>query len=174
MRRFMRFEKLRAAAFAAVCLPILAATLSAQVKVGIVDFQEALLATADMQKQASGLEQKYKPQQERLEELSKELQAIQAKLGGVSGADALQLQAEGQSKERDAQRLSEDLQADIDFDRNQILEGGAMRMRAVLDELRAAKGLDLLLDVSSALSFNSALELTSEATAAYDKKHPAQ
>ena len=171
----MRFDKVRAAALAALCLPVLAASLTAQVKVGVVDFQEALLATADMQKQASGLEQKYKSQQERLETLSRELQEIQIKLsGGPSEPDALRMQAEGQSKEREAQRLSEDLQADIDFDRQQILEGGAMRMRAVLDELRAAKGLDLLLDVGSALSFNASLELTSEATAAYDTKHPAQ
>ena len=46
-------------------------------------------------------------------------------------------------------------------------------MRAVLDELRASKALDLIIDVSSTISVNSALDLTADATAAYDAKHPA-
>lgn len=145
----------------------------AQAKIGVVNFQEALLATAEMQKEASKLEQKYKPDQDRLETLSQELQDIQTKLQTAQGDEALRLQQEGQEKQREAQRLTEDLQADIDFDRQQILEGGAQRMRTVVEELRATKALDLIIDVSSTLSFNSALELTTDATAAYDAKHPA-
>lgn len=169
----MRLESFRTAALAAVCVLVSASPSLAQVKIGVVDFQQALLATADMQKEASKLEQKYKPEQDRLEALSQELQGIQTKLQSVTGDEALRLQQEGSEKQREAQRLTEDLQADIDFDRQQILEGGAQRMRAVLDELRASKALDLLMDVSSTISFNSALDLTADATAAYDAKHPA-
>lgn len=169
----MRLQNYRTAALAAACVLVAAAAGRAQVKIGVVDFQQALLATADMQKQASKLEQKYKPDQDRLEALSQELQGIQAKLGSASPEDAARMQQEGAEKQREAQRLTEDLQADIDFDRQQILEGGAQRMRAVLDELRVSKGLDLILDVSNTVSFNSSLDLTAEATQAYDAKHPA-
>jgi len=169
----MRLEKVRTAALAAVCLLVSAAPGWAQAKIGVVDFQQALLATADMQKEASKLEQKYKSDQDRLEALSQELQGIQAKLASVTGDEAVRLQQEGAEKQREAQRLTEDLQADIDFDRQQILEGGAQRMREVLGELRASKSLDLIVDVSSTISFDPALDLTSDATAAYDAKHPA-
>lgn len=169
----MRLQNIRTAALAAVCVLVSAAPGLAQVKVGVVDFQQALLATADMQKEASKLEQKFKPDQDRLEALSQELQSIQAKLASASPEDAARLQLEGAEKQREAQRLTEDLQTDIDFDRQQILEGGAQRMREVLEELRASKGLDLIIDVSSTISFNSALDLTTDATAAYDAKHPA-
>jgi outer membrane protein len=169
----MRLENFRTVALAAVCLLGSAAPGLAQLKIGVVDFQEALLATAEMQKEAGKLEQKYKPDQDRLEALSQELQTIQAKLPSVQGEEALRLQQEGQEKQREAQRLTEDLQADIDFDRQQVLEGGALRMREVIGELRASKALDLIVDVSSTLSFNSALDMTADATAAYDAKHPA-
>jgi Skp family chaperone for outer membrane proteins len=169
----MRLENFRTAALAAVCLLISAAPGLAQAKIGIVDFQQALLATAEMQKEASKLEQKYKPDQDKLQALSQELQTIQTKLQSAQGEEAAKLQAEGQEKQVDAQRLTEDLQTDIDFDRQQILEGGSQRMRTVINELRASKGLDLIVDVTSTLSFNSALDLTTEATAAYDAKHPA-
>lgn len=169
----MRLKSYRTAALAAVLTLAAAAPGWAQAKIGVVDFQQALLATAEMQKEASKLEQKFKPDQDRLEALSQELQGIQSKLQSASAEDAARLQMEGQEKQREAQRLTEDLQADIDFDRQQILEGGAQRMRAVIDELRASKALDLIVDVSSTLSYNSALDITSDATAAYDAKHPA-
>ena len=169
----MRLKSFRTVALAAVCILVSSAPGLAQAKIGVVDFQQALLATADMQKEASKLEQKFKPDQDRLEALSQELQEIQTKLASASAEDSVRLQQEGAEKQRQAQRLTEDLQADIDFDRQQILEAGAQRMRAVLDELRASKALDLIVDVSSTISFNSALNLTAEATAAYDAKHPA-
>ncbi len=168
----MRFESLRTIALAAVCALAVAAPGWAQTKVGVVDFQQALLATADMQKQASGLEQKYKADQDSLQALTDELQQIQAKLQTATGEEAVRLQQEGAEKQRRAQRMTEDLQADIDFDRQAILNRGADRMRAVLNELRASKALDLLIDVSGTLSFDTALDLTSDATAAYDAKHP--
>lgn len=169
----MQVKPFRFAALAAFALS-LSAPLSAQSKIGVVDFQQALLATADMQKQAAGLEAKYKPRQEELDQLAGELQQIQQQLQSATGTQAQQLQADGARKQREAQRLSEDLQSEVDFERERILQGGAQRMREVLETLRNDQGLDLLVDVGSVISFNSALDLTSAATAAYDAAHPAQ
>ena len=69
LKKEMRFESFRAVALAAVCVLAAAAPGWAQAKIGVVDFQQALLATADMQKEASKLEQKFKPDQDRLEAL---------------------------------------------------------------------------------------------------------
>ncbi len=62
---------------AAVLSPV---TASAQLKVGIVNFQQALLGTSEMKKASNDLLVKYKPQQDQLEKLQKDLNDIQAKL----------------------------------------------------------------------------------------------
>ena len=166
----MKLKTLRLVALAALAL---AAPLAAQTKIGVVDFQQALLATADMQKQAGNLEAKFKSRQEELDRLAAELQQIQTQLQSATGQQAVQLQNDGARKQREAQRLSEDLQSEVDFERDRILQGGAQKMRDVLQKLREEKALDLIVDISSVISFNTALDLTGAATAAYDTAHPA-
>jgi outer membrane protein len=145
----------------------------AQTKVGVADFQEALLATADMQKAAAALEAKFRPRQQELEKLQTELQEIQQKLQNApQGPEAASLQSEGARKQRDAQRKSEDLQADVEYERNNVLQVGSEKMRAVMNKLAETKGLDLIVDINNTLFAKPALDLTAEATAAYNAAHP--
>jgi len=170
----MRWNHLAITLCAASALLAGADRLSAQVKIGVVDFQQALLNTADMQKQATALEAKFKPRQEALEKLTTELQQIQQQLQTASNEQAAQLQNEGARKQREAQRLGEDLQAEVEFERDAILQDGAQRMRGVIEKMRESKGLDLVVDISTTISFNPTLDLTGEATSAYDAAHPVQ
>ena len=170
----MRWNHLAITLCAAAMLLAGADRLSAQTKIGVVDFQQALLNTADMQKQATSLESKFKPRQEELEKLTTELQQIQQQLQSASEEQALQLQNEGARKQREAQRLGEDLQAEVEFERDAILQDGAQRMRAVIGKMREAKALDMIVDVSTTISYNPSLDLTADATAAYDAAHPVQ
>lgn len=153
----------------------LAAPAAAQIKVGVINTQRAVLETAEMKKAAADLEAKYKPQQQEMEKRSKELQSIQEKL---SNADKLkpeyvaELQAEGQRKQRALQRLTEDVQGDVDRERNEILQRGGQRMQQVVTKLAEEKGLDLVVDTSNTIFFKPALEITSDAIAAYDKQFP--
>lgn len=145
----------------------------AQTKIAVINFQEALLNTADMQKQSVELEAKFKGRQEEIEGLSAELAEIQNRLQTAQGAEAASLQAEGQRKQRTAQRLSEDLQSDVEFDRQNILAAGSGRMRAIVSELRLEKELDLIVEATGVLAHNALIDLTAEATQAYDARHPA-
>lgn len=144
----------------------------AQTKVAVIDFQTALLNTADMKKQSAELESKYQGRQDEIAALSTELEEIQTKLQTAQGAEAAQLQADGQRKQRTAQRLSEDLQSDVEFDRQNILSAASARMRDVVRELRMEKQLDLIVDAGGVLAHNALIDLTAEATQAYDTKHP--
>jgi len=144
----------------------------AQAKIAVADFQEALLATAQMQKAGADLEAKFRPRQTELEKLQAELEQIQQKLQNAQGPEAAGLQSEGARKQREAQRKSEDLQADVEYERNNVLQGGAVKMRAVLNKLAETKGLDLIVDVNNALFAKPALDLTAEATAAYNAANP--
>lgn len=158
---------------AALCAAALPQQAAAQTKVAVVDFQTALLNTAEMQKEAADLEAKYKPRQDEIEQLSQELQEIQTKLQAAAADQAQALQADGERKQRRAQRLSEDLQSDVEFDRQGILTAAGSRMRAVIQSLRSEKEVDLIVDIGSILAFDTAIDLTQAATAAYDAKYPA-
>jgi Skp family chaperone for outer membrane proteins len=147
--------------------------LSAQTKFGLVDFQTALLATKDMQAEAGKLEVEFKPQQDELAKLTDDMQGLQQRL--VAATDPTQqgeLQAQGARMQTRFDRMRQDMQSAIDFRRETILQKGAGRMREILEKLRVEKGLDAVIDTSSIYVYNPTMELTAEATAAYDAAHP--
>jgi outer membrane protein len=84
------------------------------------------------------------------------------------------LTAQGQRKQRELQRMSDDLQADVTADRNVILTQSSRKMQEVVKKLADEKGLDVVVDIQSTVFFKSALDITAEAVAAYDKAYPAK
>jgi outer membrane protein len=162
----------------AVCLVLVfaAAAAFAQSKVGVINLQRAVLETAEIKKASVDLEAKFKPRQQEMEKVQKELQAIQEKLQTNAGKLTPQAQAdlniEGQRKQRELQRLGEDLQQDVDRERNEILSSSGQKMQQVVKQLSEAKGIDIVVDVTNTVYFKPALELTAEAIAAYDKAYP--
>jgi outer membrane protein len=154
---------------------LLAGAASAQVKIGIVDAQGALAATAEVKKAQADLEAKFKKRNADYQQLQKELQAIQAQL---SLGDKLTPQAQNDlsvqstRKQRELQRVGEDLQADVDRESNDILTKTSQKLRQVISKLAADKGLDVVLDVADTVFFKPALDITKEATAAYDLANP--
>jgi len=168
---------LRAAVAAAVLLHA-AVVATAQTTVGVINLQKAVLDTAEIKKASAALEAKYKPRQAAMEKLRKELDDLQQKLQTLAGKLTQQAEAEMtmqmQRKQRDWQRLGEDLQADVDGERNDILSQSTQRMQEVVRKIAEAKGLDVVVDVTNTVFFKPALEITAEATAAYDKAHPAK
>ena len=147
----------------------------AQTKVAIINTQAALSDTAELKKAQTDLEAKYKGRQEQMAKLQKELDTInqQLSLGEKLTPQAqADLNTQGQRKSRDLQRLSEDLQADVDRERTEVIQKTSERMRDVVAKLAEEKGLDAVIDSSNTLYFKPALDLTKEATAAYDKAYP--
>jgi outer membrane protein len=155
-----------------------AAGASAQSKVAVVNFQKAILDTAEIKKAQNELQAKYKKRQDDLEKVTRELNDIQQQLQGSSGKLSAQgqadLEARGQRKQREAQRLQDDLQADVDADRNAVLQKSAQAMSDVVKKLAEEKGIDLVVDSGNAVFFKPTLDITADATAAYDKAHPAK
>ncbi len=153
-------------------------TASAQVKVAIINLQKAVLDTAEIQKAQKDLETKYKPRQEKAEGLQRELQTIQGQLQTMAGKLTPQaeqeLNVQGQRKQRELQRVTEDLQGDVDRERQEILGRSAQRMNDVVKKVAEAKGLDMVVDVSNAVYFKPTLDITAEATAEYNKSYPAK
>ena len=162
----------------AVCAAGLASPSIAfgQVKVAVINFQKAITETAEIKKAQNEMQAKYKPRQDALEKVQMELSDIQTQLqasqGKLSAAGEADLQARGQRKQREAQRMTDDLQADVDRDRQDILTKASTRMTEVVKKLMDEKGLDLIVDTTTTVSFKPALEVTADAIAAYDKTYP--
>lgn len=151
-------------------------TASAQVKVAVINTQKAMSDTDELKKASAAVEAKYKPKQDELAKLQADLQSIEQQLnsGKLNQQGTAELQAQGQRKQRDAQRISDDLQADFERDRTEILGKASQKMQGVITKLAEEKGVDVIIDAAQTLYFKPALELTAEATAAYNKANPAK
>jgi outer membrane protein len=170
-----RFSFLSALAVVALGL-MLPAQASAQVKVGIINMQRAVLGTEEIKKASADMQTKFKPRQDQLDKVQKDMADIQAKLQSqqVPAAAQVDLTAEGQRKQREAQRISEDLQADVERERTDILQRASQRMAEVVKKLAEDKGFDVIVDTTTTVFYKPALEVTEEAMAAYDKAYPAK
>ena len=162
----------------AVCAAGLVSVSSAmaQTKVGVIDMQRAILETGEIKKASNDMSARYKKRQDDLDKAQRELNDIQTQLqsaqGKLSAAGEADLNARGTRKQTEVKRLTEDLQADVDRDRNDILTRAQTRMLEVVKKLSDDKGLDLIVERATAVHFKPALDITNDAIAAYDKSYP--
>jgi outer membrane protein len=163
-------------AMACLALVSLSKAGLSQTKVAIVSMQRAVLGCAEIKKASAEMETKYKPRQQEMEKLQRELAGIQQQLqtnaGKLTPAAEAELNAQGQHKQRELQRMDDDLKADVTAERNDILGNTGRKMREVVHKLAEDKGLDVVVDEQSTLFFKPALDLTAEAITAYDKAYP--
>ena len=161
---------------ATLALVVTGGIASAQVKVGVINLQRAVLESAEIKKADTEMQAKYKPRQDELANIEKDLANISQQL--QTGANKLtpqaqaDLQAQGQKKQREHDRMAEDLQNDVNNERNDILGKSTQKMSEVVKKIAEEKGLDLVVDVSTTVYFKPALEITNDAIAAYDKAYP--
>jgi len=148
----------------------------AQVKVAVVNLQRAVFESAEIKKADVEMQAKFKPRQDEIDQLNRDLAAIAQQL--QNGAGKLTAQAEsdlnatGQTKQRQLQRKTDDLSADATAYRNDILSKSSAKMTEVVKKLAEEKGMDLIVDTTTTLYFKPAMDLTNDAIAAYDKAYP--
>jgi outer membrane protein len=165
----------RSAAVVVFAAALSAAAVNAQgLKVAIVNAQKAVADTQEIKKAQADLTNKYRSRQQSLEALQGEIQNIQTQLRApnITPAKEQELTLDGQQKQKQLQRLNEDLQADFNQDRGDVLGRAGRRMQDVIKKLAEERNLDVVVDVNNTLYFRPTLELTTEATAAYDKAYP--
>jgi outer membrane protein len=150
----------------------------AQSKIGVIDFQRAIVDTAEFKKAYAGLEAKYKPVQDQLQKAQQELSDIETTLRSsgaqLSQAGAAELQAKGQRKQTQVERLQQDLQEGFEEERDAALRLIGTRMADVLKKVLDDKQLDLIIDTQALRASRSTMDVTDAAIAAYDAVHPAK
>jgi outer membrane protein len=149
----------------------------AQVKVAVIDTQKAVFETAEIKKADADLQASLKPRNDRALQLQSDLTSIQQQLqSGGSKLNQQQqddLQSDGQRKQRELQRLQTELQEAADSARQEIIPKCTLRMKEVVKKLAEEKGVDLVVDTQIALYFKPAMDITADATTAYNKAYPA-
>jgi outer membrane protein len=147
----------------------------AQTKIAVINLQMALFNTAEIKKADAEMQATLLPRQQQAEKLNQELAKISQQLNTDSTLTQqaqFDLQSEGKRKQTELTRIQEDLQADATAMRQNILSKATDRMQAVVKKMADEKGLDLVVDTQVALYFKPVLDLTADATAAYDKTYP--
>lgn len=174
------FLNVRSALLLAVvaCLPlnIAHAQTIAPARVGIINAQKAVADTQEIKKAQTILEAKYRPRQEAIQTLQQQLQSIQQQLNTPNQPPdkEAQLRADGTQKQKQLQRMSEDLQSDVNAERQDILGRAGRQMAQVVKQIAESRGIDVVIDITNTIYYKPALDITADATAAYDKAYPAQ
>jgi outer membrane protein len=146
-------------------------------KIGIVNFQKAIQDTAELKKAQSDLVARFKPQVDEYEKANRDYNDLQIQLQnsqgkGLSAAAEVDLQARAQRKQREVERMKEDLDADMEKERTETIQRLGTRMTEIIKKLMDDKGLDAIFDSAATVAFKGTLEITADATAAYDKAYP--
>lgn len=149
---------------------------SAQTKIAVVNMQKAVFDTAEIKKADGEMQARFKPKQDeinrvngQIEDIAKQLQAGAGKLSPQAEAD---LRAQGTRLQRDLQYKQQDLQEQANEERQTILAASSQKMTDIIRKIADEKGFDLVVDTQNAYYFRPAMDLTIEATSAYDKAHP--
>jgi outer membrane protein len=149
-------------------------TATAQVKLAVIDTQKALAQTEDIKKAQTDLEAKFKPRDDQMRKLQKELEDIQTQLnsGKLNELGTQEMQTEGARKQRELQRVQQDLQEDVQNARTEFLQRASARMQEVVKKVAEEKGLDIVVEGSNTLFYKPSFDITADATTAYNKAYP--
>jgi outer membrane protein len=150
---------------------------SAQTKVAVISLQKAVLESAEIKAASAAMEARFKPRVTQIETLDREIaglsQNLQVNSGKLTPQAEADMTAQLQRKQRDVQRLRDDLQGDVDNERNTILGKATQKMQEVVKKYAEEKGIDVVVDMPYTVYFKAALDITNDAIAAYNKTYPA-
>lgn len=172
----MRYLLPALALFSATFVTVPEAAAQSAPSVAVIDFQSAVLATAEFEKAYADLQTKYQPMMDQLQKAQGELADIETQLraaaGQLSGAGQAELESRAIRKQREIERLSQDADEEFALERDQTLELVSVRMQEVLKSLAEQNGYDLLVDLSVAPYVSDALNVTQAAVDAYNAAYP--
>lgn len=149
-------------------------------KIGIIDVQNALLATKDGQKAAADLRAKFGPKDQDLQRRQGELQAKQEQLrktqNTMSDDAKAKASADIDALGRAFQRDSEDARTDMEQEEQRITSVIGNKMLQVINKYAADNKFNLVFNVagepSNIISGSNGIDITREIIALYDQTNP--
>ena len=146
-------------------------------KIGIINMQDALVATKDGQKAVAELRGKYSPKDQELQKRQQELTAKQEQLGKtqntLSETARASLEREIGTLQRNMQRDMDDVKQDMDSDQQRMVNELGQKMMQVISKYSADNQYTAVFDVSgqpnNILYAATAADITQAVIALYDK-----
>lgn len=160
------------------------ATMFAQApatKVGVINIQQAMLATKDGQKAAQELSARYEPKRKEIEAKNAEIAQLQDQFrklqNTASEEQRSKLARDIDQKQKALQRDGEDAEAEFNQDRERTLGELGNRLMQVVDKFARENSYTLILDVSSqqspVLYMANNIDVTAEIIKAFDAANAA-
>lgn len=132
--------------------PTTAAT-SGGVKVGIIDIQQAIVATNEGARDFEALQKKFEPRRSELQNLNTEVENLKKQLN--TQGDKMNEEARAtlvksiETKQKSLQRSAEDAQNEFQAQQNEIAQRILQKMAPVIDKYAKSNGYGMLLDSSN-------------------------
>jgi outer membrane protein len=119
-------------------------------KIGVINIQQAIAATAEGKKAFADLQKKYQPRQADLQRQQQEIQNLQDQLQRqqttLSDAEQVRLSRELSEKQKLFDRAREDAQSDFQQDRQDVISRIGQKMVQIIDDYAKKNGYALILD----------------------------
>lgn len=128
---------------------------------GVVDLQKLVESSTYLKQQNASLEQSIKPQTTKLEQLSKEIEALQ-KSAQAQGANVQQINTQYQAKLTEFQTIQQGVQSRVQTTIQNTNKTFDARVNQVAEQLRQESNLDMILNKNAALAFDSKYDLTAK------------
>jgi outer membrane protein len=138
---------------AATPAPSVPAPTAAAPKIGIINMQQAILASNEGRRDFESLQKKFEPKQTELKGMNDEVEGLKKQLN--TQGDKLNDEARAnlvktiELKQKSLQRSLEDAQGDFQSQQNDILNRVGQKMMEVLDKYAKDNGYTMILDVSN-------------------------
>lgn len=119
-------------------------------KIGVMNIQQAIFATAEGKNALADLQKKYQPRQQDLQRQQEEIQNLQDQLQRqqttLSDAERMRLGRELAEKQKLFERAREDTQSDVQEDRQDVIARVGQKMVQIISDYAKQNGYSLVLD----------------------------
>jgi outer membrane protein len=150
-------------------------------KIGVVNIQGAIAATAEGKQAANELQSQFAARQQELQSLNKQMNDLQQRLSnGISLSDEERnrLQAQGTRLSQRLERKNSEMQDDYNAAQSELINGIGQKMIAVINRYAQEHGLSLVVNSSAQgtpiLYASKNIEITQEIVNLYDQTYPAK
>jgi outer membrane protein len=151
-----------------------AGSAAAELKVAVLDTQQALVASEEAQKLMQDAQGALQEEQDRVNALGEEIQGLQEQLQKdaevMSPTEQRKRQKDIEDKSIDYKFMVNKLQKEVQDRRQELLQQMAPKIDAVLQDLIEVEGYDLILQRSSLLYANSKHDITRKVTEKLNEK----
>jgi outer membrane protein len=139
------------------------APLTQAASMGVIDLERVVEGSTYLKQQNTAFQQKIQPQTTKIEQLSKELEALQQRVQSntkLSETEKQKMSAQYQAKLQELNQLQQSVQTNVQSSIQQIRAVFDARIKQIAEQLRRENNLDVVLNKNSALAYDAKYDLT--------------